>query len=135
LPLIGFLFPSAYLTSGSLLALSLPSSVCSTYRFSQPYSGLLRPDAYRPYFMPNPLMGFSPSESSPSKDSERLSAPNYRHNLGLNVNPLEDFTKSIPPERKIDGGFHGFSPFGNPFLFNERLNSLKNRYSHGLWPF
>jgi hypothetical protein len=65
--------------------------------------------------MSNPLMGFSPSEPFPSKDSEHLSTPDYRHNLSLNVNPLEDFTKSIPPERKMDGGFHGFAPFGNPF--------------------
>lgn len=75
LPLIGFFSPSAYLTTGNLLALSLPHSVWSTYRFSQPYSGLLLPDAYRPYFMPNPLMGFGPSEFFPSKDSERLSTP------------------------------------------------------------
>jgi hypothetical protein len=75
LPLIGFVAPSAFLTSGNLLTLSLPSSVWSTYRFSQPFSGLLRPDAYRPYFMSNPLVGFHPSEFFPSKNSERLSTP------------------------------------------------------------
>jgi len=65
--------------------------------------------------MPNPLVGFSPSESSPSKDSEHLSTSGYRHNLGLNVKPLEDFTKSISSEEGMNGGFHGFAPFGNPF--------------------
>jgi hypothetical protein len=75
LPLIGFFSPSAFLTSRILLTLSLPRSVWSTFRFSQPYSGLLIPDAYRSYFIPNPLMEFNPSEFFPSKDSERLSTP------------------------------------------------------------
>jgi len=48
------------------LDLSLPGLVWATFRFSQPFSGLLFLNAHRPYLMPNPLMGFCPSESFPS---------------------------------------------------------------------
>jgi hypothetical protein len=115
LPLIEFLSPSACLTSGNRLTLGLPSPVCSAFRFSQPLNGLLLPDAYRLYFIPNPLMGFRPSEFFPSKDLERLSASQYRLNLCLNVNLLEEPTKSTRPGGKMDGDLHGFNPFGNPY--------------------
>jgi hypothetical protein len=70
---------------------------------------------HRPYFMPIPLMGFHPSEFFPSKDSVRLTTPSYRLNLILNENPLEEVSKFMTSEEIINGGFHGFSPFGSPY--------------------
>jgi hypothetical protein len=109
-------FPSAFLTLKCLLNLGLPYLVWSTFRFSQPLSGLLPLSAYRSYFIPNPLLGFDLSEFFPSKDSERLSTSNYRLNLYLNTKHPRRFGKSNNT-RLLDGGFHGFTPFRNPYVF------------------
>jgi hypothetical protein len=73
------------------------------------------PGAHRPYFMPNPLMGFHLPEFYPSRDSERLSTPGYRLNLILNENHLEIISRLATPESIANGDFHGFAPFGSPY--------------------
>jgi hypothetical protein len=66
--------------------------------------------------MPNPLMGFHPSELCPSKDSERFPTPGYRLNLILNENHLEVISKFALSEDTTNGDFHGLSPFGSPYV-------------------
>lgn len=67
LPLIGFTAPPAYLEPVIRPNPGFPHPVRSTFRFSQPHSGLLITGTHRPYFMPNPLWGFCSSESFPSR--------------------------------------------------------------------
>jgi hypothetical protein len=82
-PLLEFFTPLAFLTSKSLLALSLPHLVCSTFRFSQPLSGLLLLDvlgliSYLIHFWGFPFRAF------PFQRFDYFSIIGYRLSFSLN---------------------------------------------------
>lgn len=67
----------------------LPHLMCAAFRFFQPPSGLLLPEAHGLYFTPDPLLGFHPSVFFPFKDSDIFQYRGYRPSLYLNGPLLE----------------------------------------------
>jgi hypothetical protein len=61
-PPMKFRDPPACEATGSDLHRSYQLRLCSAFRLSQPLDALLRPQPFRPCFMPVTLMGFTPSE-------------------------------------------------------------------------
>jgi hypothetical protein len=93
----------------------LPHLMCAAFRFFQPLSDLLLPEAHRFYFTPDPLLGFHPSVFFPFKDSDIFQYHSYRLSLYLNDHLLEKWSRLLPTEMGRGGGFHGFTPFESPF--------------------
>ena len=127
-PFRGVWRPTAFSEAGSDLHRVCLTRLCSAFRLSQPLDALLRPQPFRPCFMPVTPLGFDLQRFSLSGSGPHLSMRPFLRAV------LDDRNPRPPGRRFIGLRLRGFAHPGSPFRTGRCYPVTAGRSSPGLYP-